>query len=614
MDVTRKKGATRPSQGKEEGAGGAPTSSHNKVAEVATTTSLKIKEAFTMKRNVIRHTLSKSPPRSFQETAGDVFGSSDEDDPDPNDGSRPSHKLTQEVKAHVTATSNKIKEAFVTVKRTRNIHNSRSPPRSRNTSKSPPLSPRRNATKSPPSSPQKLSDKYEKEKNDDDDSSSDSEDDDDDDSDHTPTKKKAKKSKKKKKKKHRHHHRRHHHNSHSHSKHQQHKHHRENLKKLGEISFRCEFLLEKLNEKYDDHDDDNSSSTINTNTDDDGTVDTAAKDIISDDEDDDDDWEFLLDLSKQHVAMEMFLVEAVKYVWELGDAIQNRIRSKVQSSLKKQRDKKVSQAIVPMIQIPKELSIYSSDIIEVYTTAHEKHLKTGNEASSILKCSKMDTIVSQEICAWAIQVATQAFQASHDIVHLVVIPQKIEGDMITAVNETCQKLTSKTKVFRVAQGIVVDGETSLKKDVRERSFQNIIAAAVLGVCLNELLEQTGGKTGIRLHKFTLQQLLDVIVWTKSGLDAIAKLYPNIIIATTTLSAHDVNPLDASIRTINNNQEDERKNPILTFPQEKQLDQDIVFSSLVWANKYLSKIFDLARDEFLVRNTNQVAVWLDNAYG
>ncbi|KAG7343804.1 exocyst complex component Sec6 [Nitzschia inconspicua] len=126
------------------------------------------------------------------------------------------------------------------------------------------------------------------------------------------------------------------------------------------------------------------------------------------------------------------------------------------------------------------------------------------------------------------------------------------------------------------------------------ALEMLWSTCVAHVCSKQILDQIGGKEGHRLPDLTVTQLLDLVAWIETFRSTIEESFPNIGEHISKKTYFD-------------------KRPDLLQEDNRQVDMDVAKDSLAWANNMLWEVHDLAKDEFLFRTKEQTDEWFDNVY-
>jgi hypothetical protein len=126
------------------------------------------------------------------------------------------------------------------------------------------------------------------------------------------------------------------------------------------------------------------------------------------------------------------------------------------------------------------------------------------------------------------------------------------------------------------------------------ALEMLWSTCVAHVCSKQILDQIGGTEGHKLPDLTVTQLLDLVAWIETFRSTIEESFPNIGEHISKMTYFD-------------------KRPELLQEDGRLIDMDVAKDSLAWANNMLWEVHDLAKDEFLFRTKEQTDEWLDNVY-
>jgi Exocyst complex component Sec6 len=126
------------------------------------------------------------------------------------------------------------------------------------------------------------------------------------------------------------------------------------------------------------------------------------------------------------------------------------------------------------------------------------------------------------------------------------------------------------------------------------ALEMLWSTCVAHVCSKQILDQIGGKEGHKLPDLSVTQLLDLVAWIETFRSTIEESFPNIGEHISKKTYFD-------------------KRPDLLQEDNRQVDMDVAKDSLAWANNMLWEVHDLAKDEFLFRTKEQTDEWFDNVY-
>jgi len=272
-----------------------------------------------------------------------------------------------------------------------------------------------------------------------------------------------------------------------------------------------------------------------------------------------------------------YLHKHVKDVWELGDEIKMRIMSGISSAFDLAMNNPAG--MVALVEA-----------IEVYETANEEYKTVhGEEAGS------NQTLRFTDMRASALRQLYEDFEARglevFEEVNNMIEEQEFKSETdataarFSAVLRACNHLT--------AQIVLVQNQMS-PCFPPYWALETLWATCVAKVCSKEILEQIGGAEGHKLAGFTAVQMLDLVAWVETFRETIEELFPNI-------SAHQPKL------------QNDKERPDLLMDGGKQINMQVAKDSLAAANNVLWTVHDLAKNDFLYRTREQTDEWLDNVY-
>jgi hypothetical protein len=280
-------------------------------------------------------------------------------------------------------------------------------------------------------------------------------------------------------------------------------------------------------------------------------------------------------LRRDHELIDKFLQEHVQNVWELGDEIRMRIMSGIASSFEL------------AINNPAGM-VALCEAVEVYQTANDDYKSVhGVEAgkSQTLRFTDMRAAALGELYK---DFETRGLDIFRDLTMQaadVAEEEEASNRQFSAVLRAANELASEIGVVR--DRVVPCFPPNWYLDI-------LWTTCVAHVCSNNILQQIGGPEGHKLPDLTVTQLLDLVAWVETFREIIQESFPNIAEI-----AHSKTYLD--------------KPPQLLIDDGKKVDVEVAKDSLAWVNRTLWDIHDLAKDEFLFRTKEQTEEWLNNVY-
>ena len=273
--------------------------------------------------------------------------------------------------------------------------------------------------------------------------------------------------------------------------------------------------------------------------------------------------------------IDKFLSEHVENVWDLGAEIRMRIMSGIASAF----DLAMSDpgGMVALVEA-----------VEVYETSHQEYRAVhGVEASDsqTLRFSEMRAAALGELYKdlerRGLDVFSDLISQAADIAE----EEEASNKQFSAVLRAANELTSEIGIVKEQMAPCFPPNWSI---------EILWTTSVAHVCSNNILQQIGGSDGHKLPDLTVTQLLDLVAWVETFREIIEETFPNIASI-------------ASQRTYF------EKPPQLVVDNGKSVDLEAAKDSLAWVNNVLWDVHDLSKDEFLYRTKEQTEEWLDNVY-
>lgn len=278
--------------------------------------------------------------------------------------------------------------------------------------------------------------------------------------------------------------------------------------------------------------------------------------------------------TRKEELIDRFLEEHVENVWELGDEIRLRIMSGIASSFDLAMNNPAG--MVALVEA-----------VEVYETANEEYKSVHGEEAGLSQSLRFT-----DMRAAALGEVYKVFETRG----LDVFRELTEQAADIARDEDANAKFS--AVLRAANELA--SEIGIMKEQMAPCFppswsiETLWTTCVAHVCSNNILQQIGGPEGHRLPDLTVTQLLDLVAWVENFREIIEETFPN-------------------IREINSSRTYLDKPPKLLMDNNKAVDIEVAKDSLAWVNKVLWEVHDLAKDEFLFRTKEQTEDWLNNVY-
>lgn len=287
--------------------------------------------------------------------------------------------------------------------------------------------------------------------------------------------------------------------------------------------------------------------------------------------------------NRKNDLIDQFLSEHVENVWELGDEIRLRIMSGIATSF----DLAINNpaGMVALVEA-----------VEVYETANDEYknvhgVEAGSRDQSQLRFTDMRAAALGELYK---DFETRGLDVFQELSAAAASDDGGDDD------DNDEEATNRifTAVIRAANELM--NEIGLVKEHMASCFppvwciETLWTTCVAHICSNNILQQIGGVEGHTLPDLTVTQLLDLVAWVENFREIIEDTFPNI----TSISSRRTYFDQAPQLLVNNN---------------KEVDLEVAKDSLAWVNNTLWDVHDLAKDEFLFRTKEQTEEWLDNVY-
>ncbi|KAL7566211.1 hypothetical protein ACA910_011281 [Epithemia clementina (nom. ined.)] len=284
-----------------------------------------------------------------------------------------------------------------------------------------------------------------------------------------------------------------------------------------------------------------------------------------------------LEQKQKNELIDKFLSEHVENVWELGDEIRLRIMSGIASAFELAMNN--PGGMVALVEA-----------VEVYDTANEEykavHGVEAGHASQNLRFTDMRPAALGELYKdferRGLDIFSDLISQAADIAEE---DEEVSNQQFTAVLRAANELTSEIGLVKEQMAPCFPPSWAI---------ETLWTTCVAHVCSNNILQQIGGTDGHKLPDLTVTQLLDLVAWVESFREVIEEAFPNIASI-------------ASKRTYFD------KPPKLLVDNKKSVDLEAAQDTLAWVNNILWDVHDLSKDEFLYRTKEQTEEWLDNVY-
>jgi hypothetical protein len=273
--------------------------------------------------------------------------------------------------------------------------------------------------------------------------------------------------------------------------------------------------------------------------------------------------------------IDRFLEDHVGNVWELGDEIRLRIMSGIATAFDLAMNNPAG--MVALVEA-----------VEVYEAANEEYRAVhGEEAgrSLTLRFSAMRPAALGELYkdfeSRGLTVFRELTMQAADIAE----EEEASNQHFSAVLRAANELTSEIGIVK---------EQMAPCFPTNWEIETLWTTCVAHVCSTNILQQIGGPDGQKLPDLTVTQLLDLVAWVETFREIIEETFPNITEVTSKKTYFD-------------------RPPKLLSDDNKTVDIELAKDSLAWVQNTLWEVHDLAKDEFLFRTKEQTEEWLGNVY-
>mmetsp|Transcript_13083 Transcript_13083/g.30965 ORF Transcript_13083/g.30965 Transcript_13083/m.30965 type:complete len:1087 (+) Transcript_13083:268-3528(+) len=284
-----------------------------------------------------------------------------------------------------------------------------------------------------------------------------------------------------------------------------------------------------------------------------------------------------LGMPYNHEEVDNFLQDHVKNVWELGEEIRMRIQAGIGNAFELTMENPGG-----MVALVEAVEHYESANLE-YKTVH------GQEAG------EKQTLRFTNMRAFTLKQIYQDFHLRGENMFNQVHEAEEEAEYD---DDEAAANAHFSAVLRTANGL-----TSEMIFVQNQmcpcfppywSIETLWATCVAHICSKEILEQIGGKEGHLLPELNASQLLDLVAWVENFRETIEASFPNIMDHVPKVSF-------------------DSERPQLLGEDAKSIDMEVAKDALAYANRTLWEVHDLAKDEFLFRTKEQTDEWLIRVY-
>jgi hypothetical protein len=285
-----------------------------------------------------------------------------------------------------------------------------------------------------------------------------------------------------------------------------------------------------------------------------------------------------------HESVDMFLNEHVKNVWEVGDEIRLRVLSGIASALDLSQQDPVG--MVALVEA-----------VEVYETAADEFRRVHggvDPTKSVTKSSNKHRNHITDMRSAALQQIADDFQTRaievFDSMSQKAIDDAGYGDVETAefnaILKAANALTYQIELVRRNMSPCFPPYWNI---------ETLWMTCVAGVCSEHILRHIGGQDGTNLGYYSVTQLLDLVAWIESFREKVENVFPNLI---------NFNTRNANKTKFSN---------LKDLMKGKEIDMESAKENLSWVTNVLWDVHRLAQDQFILRTQDQTNDWLNNVY-
>ena len=274
--------------------------------------------------------------------------------------------------------------------------------------------------------------------------------------------------------------------------------------------------------------------------------------------------------------IDRFLEEHVQNVWELGDEIRLRLMSGISTAYNLAMSNPAG--MVALVEA-----------VEVYETANADykavHGEEAGKRNQKLGFTDMRAAALAELYRDFENRGLEVFCDSTTQAADVAEEDEAANKQFSAVLRASNELTSEIGIVKGHMAPCFPPNWNIAV---------LWTTCAAHLCSTNILQQIGGPDGQKLPDLTVTQLLDLVAWVENFREIIQESFPQ-------------------IGSISSKRTYLHQPPKLLQENSKTIDIDLAQDSLAWVNNTLWDVHDLAKDEFLLRTTEQTEAWLDNVY-
>jgi hypothetical protein len=282
-----------------------------------------------------------------------------------------------------------------------------------------------------------------------------------------------------------------------------------------------------------------------------------------------------LQSSNNNALIDRFLEEHVQNVWELGDEIRLRIMSGIASAFELALNNPAG--MVALVEA-----------VEVYESANSDYKAMHGQEAGFHQTLRFTDMRASALAELYKDFETRGLDVFRELTMQaadVAEEEEAANKQFSAVLRAANELASEIGIVK---------EKMVPCFPPSWSIGTLWTTCVAHVCSTNILQQIGGPDGQRLPDLTVTQMLDLVAWVENFREIIEDAFPDISTIT-------------SKRTYLN------QPPKLLQGNSKTIDIEVAKDSLAWVNRTLWNVHDLAKDEFLLRTAEQTETWLNNVY-
>jgi hypothetical protein len=281
--------------------------------------------------------------------------------------------------------------------------------------------------------------------------------------------------------------------------------------------------------------------------------------------------------ANSNAVIDRFLQEHVDNVWELGDEIRLRIMSGIAAAFDLAMNNPAG-----MVALVEAVEVYETANVD-YKAVHGEEAGRRNQN---LRFTDMRAAALGELYKDFETRGLDVFrELTMQAADLADAEEDASNKQFSAVLRAANELASEIGIVREHMAPCFPPNWAIA---------TLWTTCVAHVCSNNILQQIGGPDGQKLPDLTVTQLLDLVAWVENFREIIEESFPDIGKVTSKRTYLD-------------------KPPKLLVENSKTVNIELAQDSLAWVNNTLWDVHDLAKDEFLFRTKEQTEEWLNNVY-